>query len=230
MRSISLSVSTARSTSARLTIGGPGCGRGTFWLDLTLPTTSLRSPRGVRSSLGRQQVGTLKLFKQRAETLYGKNAASKAELDQRTLAYDQALSTEQSAIDRFGTGKEPARLYEAPRRQGRHSHGRQGEPGQVVGSGTPVVTVAMDGEKEVKVAVRRPRSRNFVAGAAVKIRFWSQAGHGVDGTVREVAAAPILVLEPFPYGSASPTIRGAAWNDCNGRNTGRGGLRDLTFP
>lgn len=146
-----------------------------------------RAEADLRSAA--KQVGTLKLFKQRAETLYAKSAASKSELDQRTLAYDQALSTEQSAISAL----EQARNQVAYARLYADMVGIvtavSGEPGQVVGSGTPVVTIAMDGEKEVQVAVPETEIVNFVADKPVKVRFWSHQGMVLDGTVREVAGS-----------------------------------------
>ncbi len=146
-----------------------------------------RAEADLRSAV--KQVGTLKLFKQRAETLYAKNAASKAELDQRTLAYDQALSTEQSAISALEQAKNQVAYTRLHADMAGIVTAVNGEPGQVVGSGTPVVTVAMDGEKEVQVAVPETEITNFAAGAAVKVRFWSQQGMVLDGTVREVAGS-----------------------------------------
>jgi multidrug efflux system membrane fusion protein len=61
--------------------------------------------------------------------------------------------------------------------------------GQVVGSGTPVATVAVEGEKEVQVAVPETEISNFKAGLPVKVGIWSDAGLSLDGTVREVAGS-----------------------------------------
>ncbi len=146
-----------------------------------------RAEADLRSAA--KQVGTLKLFKQRAETLYAKNAASKSELDQRTLAYDQALSTEQSAISALEQAKNQVAYTRLYADMVGIVTTVNGEPGQVVGSGTPVVTIAMDGEKEVQVAVPETEIANFATGAAVKVRFWSQQGMVLDGTVREVAGS-----------------------------------------
>ncbi|MFC3162089.1 efflux RND transporter periplasmic adaptor subunit [Ciceribacter thiooxidans] len=146
-----------------------------------------RAEADLRSAT--KQVGTLRLFKERAETLYAKNAASKSELDQRTLAYDQALSTEQSAISALEQAKNQVAYTKLHADMAGIVTAVNGEPGQVVGSGTPVVTIAMDGEKEVQVAVPETDIANFAAGAAVKVRFWSQQGTVLDGTVREVAGS-----------------------------------------
>ena len=61
--------------------------------------------------------------------------------------------------------------------------------GQVVGSGTPVATVAVEGEKEVQVAVPETEIANFKTGLPVKVGLWSDTGLSLDGTVREVAGS-----------------------------------------
>ncbi len=61
--------------------------------------------------------------------------------------------------------------------------------GQVVGSGTPVVTVAVDGEKEVQIAVPENDIAEFKPGKIVKASFWSDDKLVLDGKVREVAGS-----------------------------------------
>ena len=61
--------------------------------------------------------------------------------------------------------------------------------GQVVGSGTPVVTVAVDGEKEVLIAVPEMDIAQFKPGKAVKASFWSDDALTLHGKVREVAGS-----------------------------------------
>ncbi|TIM69910.1 MAG: efflux RND transporter periplasmic adaptor subunit, partial [Mesorhizobium sp.] len=61
--------------------------------------------------------------------------------------------------------------------------------GQVVGSGTPVVTVAVDGEKEVLIAVPETDIAQFKRGKDVKASFWSDEALTLDGKVREVAGS-----------------------------------------
>jgi len=61
--------------------------------------------------------------------------------------------------------------------------------GQVVSSGTPVITVAVDGEKEVQVAVPEMDIAQFKVGKDVKARFWSDAALVLSGKVREVSGS-----------------------------------------
>ena len=61
--------------------------------------------------------------------------------------------------------------------------------GQVVGAGTPVMTVAVDGEKEVLIAVPEMDIAEFKPGKDVKAGFWSDDALALDGKVREVAGS-----------------------------------------
>ena len=61
--------------------------------------------------------------------------------------------------------------------------------GQVVGSGTPVVSVAVDGEKEVLVAIPETDIAQFKPGKTVTVGFWSNAALLLQGRVREVAGS-----------------------------------------
>jgi multidrug efflux system membrane fusion protein len=59
----------------------------------------------------------------------------------------------------------------------------------VVGAGTPVATVAVDGDKEVQIAVPELEIAQFQPGKPVKVSFWSDDTLVLDGTVREVAGS-----------------------------------------
>ena len=59
----------------------------------------------------------------------------------------------------------------------------------MVGAGTPVVTVAVDGDKEVQIAVPELEIAQFTPGKAVKVSFWSDDRLVLDGKVREVAGS-----------------------------------------
>lgn len=69
----------------------------------------------------------------------------------------------------------------------------EAEPGAVVGAGTPIVRVAIDGPRDAVFAV----PENQIAGlralqarpGGVQLRLWGQAGDPTPATVREIAAA-----------------------------------------
>jgi RND family efflux transporter MFP subunit len=70
------------------------------------------------------------------------------------------------------------------------------ERGQVVTAGTPVVTVAQDGPREVAFVVPEDKVAAIKLGSEVQVRLWSNAGV-LKGTVREVAASADPVTRTF---------------------------------
>src|SRR5690606_15454335 len=63
------------------------------------------------------------------------------------------------------------------------------DTGQVVGVGTPVVAVAVDGEKEIQIAVPETDISHFKPGQTVKVGFWTDDQLRLSGKVREVAGS-----------------------------------------
>jgi RND family efflux transporter MFP subunit len=70
------------------------------------------------------------------------------------------------------------------------------ERGQVVTAGTPVVTVAQDGPREVAFAVPEDKVAAIKPGSTVTVRAWA-SGQSLKGTVREVAASADPVTRTF---------------------------------
>ncbi|WP_026620772.1 membrane fusion protein, multidrug efflux system (plasmid) [Ensifer sp. WSM1721] len=135
------------------------------------------------------QVQTAALAKSRAEQLFGKAFSSKAQLDQATLAYDQAVSTRDAAASSLSQTKNQVAYTDLKSDQNGIVTAINADIGQVVGTGTPVVTVAVDGEKEVEIAVPEMDIAEFRPGKPVKARFWSNDALVVDGHVREVSGS-----------------------------------------
>lgn len=63
------------------------------------------------------------------------------------------------------------------------------EAGQVVAAGQAAIRLALDGEKEVVVAVPEGRLKGVVPGAAAVVRLWAQQDKAYPARVREVAPA-----------------------------------------
>ncbi|WP_373414104.1 efflux RND transporter periplasmic adaptor subunit [Ensifer aridi] len=135
------------------------------------------------------QVHTAALAKSRAEQLFGKAFSSKAQLDQATLAYDQAVSTRDAAASSLSQAKNQVAYADLKSDQNGIVTAINADIGQVVGTGTPVVTVAVDGEKEVEIAVPEMDIAEFKPGKPVRARFWSNDALVVDGHVREVSGS-----------------------------------------
>lgn len=64
---------------------------------------------------------------------------------------------------------------------------RQVEAGQVVAAGQAVFVLALDGEREVLIAVPEQRRDAFAPGQPVQVELWSRPGETAPGEVRERA-------------------------------------------
>lgn len=136
-----------------------------------------------------RQVETTALVRTRAEQLFAKKVASKAQLDQATLGHSQAMASRDAAASALAQAKNQVTYTELMADRSGIVASIAADVGQVVGSGTPVATVAAEGEKEVLIAVPEVDVANFKPGMAVKAGFWSDQGLMLDGKVREVAGS-----------------------------------------
>lgn len=157
-------------------------------IDATDYELQVRSAEASLASAQRQ-VETTEFALTRAEALYKQQVTTKAQLEQAQLSYNQATATRDSARS----------TLEQARNQVGYSELRADKPGivttinadagQVVSAGSPVVTVAADGEKEVLIAVPENEIFAFTTGKIVDVTFWSNDGVTLKGTVREVAGS-----------------------------------------
>ncbi|MER9212241.1 efflux RND transporter periplasmic adaptor subunit [Mesorhizobium sp. M0663] len=157
-------------------------------IDLTDYELSVRSSQASLDAADRQ-VETVELTRKRAEQLYAKNFAPKSQLEQATLAYNQAVATRDSARSQLAQAQNQVRYTDLKADKNGIVTAVAADVGQVVGSGTPVVTVAIDGEKEVLIAVPETDIAEFKPGKTVKAGFWSDEALTLDGKVREVAGS-----------------------------------------
>jgi RND family efflux transporter MFP subunit len=149
------------------------------------------SVKSAQASLdaAERQVETVDLAKKRAEQLYAKNFAPKSQLDQATLAYDQAVASRDAARSTLAQAQNQVRYTDLKAGEDGIVTATSADIGQVVGAGTPVMTVAVDGEKEVLIAVPELDIAGFRPGKEVKASFWSDENLTLDGKVREVAGS-----------------------------------------
>jgi RND family efflux transporter MFP subunit len=136
-----------------------------------------------------KQVQTTELARNRAQTLFDKNVTSKSQLEQAELSYEQAVSSRDSAASALTEAKNQVAYADLTSDMNGIVTAINADVGQVVSSGTPVITVAVDGEKEVQVAVPEMDIAQFKVGKDVKARFWSDAALVLDGKVREVSGS-----------------------------------------
>ncbi|MEI2298532.1 efflux RND transporter periplasmic adaptor subunit [Ensifer sp. MJa1] len=136
-----------------------------------------------------RQVETVMLVRDRAEQLLARKFASQAQFDQAVLSYNQAVATRDAAKSALSQAKNQVVYTSLAADRPGIVTGINADVGQVVGSGTPVATVAVEGEKEVQVAVPETEIANFRAGLPVKVGLWADKALSLDGTVREVAGS-----------------------------------------
>lgn len=136
-----------------------------------------------------RQVETSELARVRAEQLFAKNVSPKSQLEQATLSYNQAVATRDSARSALDQAKNQVSYTDLKSDQNGIVTAVSADIGQVVGSGTPVVSVAVDGEKEVLVAIPETDIAQFKPGKVVTVGFWSDAALMLQGKVREVAGS-----------------------------------------
>jgi len=155
------------------------------------PTDYDLSVKSAQATLdaAERQVETTELARKRAEQLFAKNFSPKSQLEQATLTYDQAVATRDSARSSLDQAKNQVGYTDLKADRDGIVTAVNADVGQVVGSGTPVVTVAVDGEKEVLIAVPEMEIAEFKPGKSVKAGFWSDSTLALDGKVREVAGS-----------------------------------------
>lgn len=136
-----------------------------------------------------KQVEITGLARKRAETLAEKSVTSQSQLEQAQLAADQAQSQLQSAESALEEANNQVAYTELKATQNGIVTTVSADIGQVVSAGTTVVAVAVDGEKEVQIAVPETDIAHFRTGKTVKASFWSARDLVLEGKVREVAGS-----------------------------------------
>lgn len=140
-------------------------------------------------SAAEKQVDTVRLARNRANELFGKKFASQAQLDEADLGYQQAVAARDAAASSLQQAKNQVDYTELKADRKGIVTAISADTGQVVGIGTPVVTVAVDGEKEIQIAVPETDISHFKPGLAVEIGFWTDDRLRLPGKVREVAGS-----------------------------------------
>lgn len=178
-------------------------------LDRTDLQLGLKSSAAALAS-AQSQLAVAQNAYDRAAALFEKGFATQAILDDRRLALDQAKSNRDQARSAHDqTANQDA--YSELRSDGAGVvTGIMAEAGQVVSPGTPVMTVARDGEKEVAVAVPESEIRFFKPGDRLAVHFWADPTLVATGVVREIAGSAELTSRTFAMRVSlpdSPAIR-----------------------
>ncbi|AOY00565.1 efflux RND transporter periplasmic adaptor subunit [Jeongeupia sp. USM3] len=143
----------------------------------------------AQAASARAQLAKVKMDYERSLALFAQKFVSQAEVDTRKTALDAATETLRQADAQKQLAHNQAGyatlLADADGAVTRVS----AEPGQVVSAGTPVVTLARDGVREVGLDVPENLHGKVRLGDKVKIRLWALPGKEFNGRVSEISAA-----------------------------------------
>lgn len=155
------------------------------------PTDYQLNVRTAEANLAAAEKGvaTADLANRRARQLYDQSVAAKSQAEQAALSYDQAKSTRDAAASALEQAKNQVAYTELKSDRDGIVTAISADTGAVVAAGTPVVTVALDSEKEIQIAVPESDIAQFSPGKTVKARFWSDDRLVLDGKVREISGS-----------------------------------------
>ena len=157
-------------------------------IDATDYALAVRTAEANRAA-AEKQVETVRLTQKRAEELFGKKFASQAQLDEARLGTQQALAARDAAASSLQQAKNQVAYTDLKADRKGIVTTIGADTGQVVGVGTPVVAVAVDGEKEIQIAVPETDISHFRPGQPVEVGFWTDDQLRLAGKVREVAGS-----------------------------------------
>ncbi|MCC8931520.1 efflux RND transporter periplasmic adaptor subunit [Rhizobium sp. 'Codium 1'] len=165
-------------------------------LDVTDYQLQMRSAEASLAAAERQ-LETAEFALKRADALYRQQVTTKAQLEQAQLTYNQALATRDSQRSSLEQARNQVGYGELKADKTGIVTAISADAGQVVAAGSPVVTVAADGEKEVLMAVPENEIFAFAPGKEVDVGFWSKDGLASKGIVREVAGSADATSRTF---------------------------------
>lgn len=123
----------------------------------------------------------------RFQALYSQDAVSAATLDQYQTAYNQAVAQYNQANAAVQAQENQLSYTSLTADADGVVAAVNAEVGQVVGAGTPVLTLVHSGDLEVQINVPENHVQDFPIGKDVTVSFWALQNQQVTGTVREVS-------------------------------------------
>ena len=123
----------------------------------------------------------------RYRQLYEQNAVSRATLDQYENAYDVAVAATHQASAQYSQGANQLDYSMLYADKPGVVSSITAEVGQVISSGTAVITVVQDGEREVEINVPENRIEELRNAPQLKVTFWALPAISLDATIREIA-------------------------------------------
>ncbi|WP_346892281.1 efflux RND transporter periplasmic adaptor subunit [uncultured Roseibium sp.] len=157
-------------------------------IDPTDYELSVKSAEAALSAAERQ-VETAAFALKRMQQLFDKKWVAKASLEQAQLSYNQAEANRDTSKAQLDQARNQVGYSELRADRPGIISAVQAEAGQVVSAGSPVVTIAADGEKEVAIAVPETDVLSFKPGKRVEVGLWSNKDLKFNGRVREVSGS-----------------------------------------
>ena len=123
----------------------------------------------------------------RYRQLFEEEVISKAQLERYQSAFEVAQASYQQAQAIYSQSMNQLAYTELRADRPGVVAAINGETGQVVGPGQPVVTLVQDGEREVEISVPEQRIGGFSHSPSIGVSFWAFPKVVVEGRVREIA-------------------------------------------
>ncbi|SFL99770.1 efflux RND transporter periplasmic adaptor subunit [Pelosinus propionicus] len=123
----------------------------------------------------------------RYRQLLDSGAVSRAQYDQYVNAYDTAAAAVQQATAQYAQGANQLDYTLLVADQTGVVSAITAEAGQIVSAGQLVVTVVLDGEREIEINVPENRLEELKTTEQLKVTFWALPNVILDGKVREMS-------------------------------------------
>lgn len=139
----------------------------------------------LKAALSNRDLAQAELY--RYQELREKNFVNQATLDAKTTAYQSAQSNYEQALAASRNQSNQTGYSTLVADISGVVTSINGEVGQVVAAGTPVVSVAQLGDKDVVISVPENKVDTLKQVQAVYIRLWAQPDHKIVGHIREIS-------------------------------------------
>lgn len=173
--------------------------------DYALATDAVRAQLQVAVTNRDLAEADLKRYRELRE----QNFISSAELDRRESTWKAANAQVEQARAQLATQGNQSAYATLRSDVAGVVVGVEAEPGQVVGAGTPIVRIALDGPWDVVFAIAEDRLADIAIGTAVELRRWA-SNLRLSGQVREIGAVADPVTRTYQVKASIPSATAPA--------------------
>ncbi|AKZ63313.1 RND transporter MFP subunit [Herbaspirillum hiltneri N3] len=156
----------------------------------------------MKSALSNRDLAAAEL--KRYQELRDKNFVSQATLDSKQTAYQSALSGYDQAVASLRNQSNQTGYAVLTADVDGVVTAVDAEAGQVVAAGTPVVSVAQAGDKDVVIGVPEDKVDALRRSADVRVRLWANPKDVIAGKIREVSPIADAATRTYTFKVALP--------------------------